>query len=178
MQPTVLIASPQMRDPFFERTVVLVWHYDAEGAVGVVVNRTMKQILPDVLEVEEGVDLSKYDNIPVAWGGPVDSGFGTVITRGEVHENEGWQLPNGIGITRSQDAMFRLLRDGAELMLCLGYAGWSAGQLERELELGGWLWTDCAPDLIFEGGAEDRYERALATLGLTAGVVWMPPISE
>jgi putative transcriptional regulator len=167
-----------MRDRFFERTVVLVWHYDADGAVGIIVNRPLTQMLPDVLDVEEDVDLSPYADVPVGWGGPVDSGFGTVVTRGDIAENEGWQLPNGIAITRSQDAMFRLLRSGEPLMLCLGYAGWSAGQLEQEIALGGWLWTDCAPDLVFEGDAEERYERALASLGLDSGVVWMPPISE
>ena len=51
-------------------------------------------------------------------------------------------------------------------------------QLDREIELGGWLWTDCEPSLIFRVAAEDRYETALATLGMSPHTVWMPPIAE
>ena len=178
MQPTLLIASPQMQDPFFERTVVLVWHYDAEGAVGVVVNRPLKHMLSDVVEVEEDVDLTAYSDMAVFWGGPVDSAFGTVVTQGAVTDEEGWQLASGLGVTRSQEALFRLLENGSPLMLCLGYAGWSAGQLDREIELGGWLWTDCDPNLVFEVPADQRYDTALATLGMTPETVWMPPIAE
>lgn len=178
MQPTILIASPQMQDPFFERSVVLVWHYDEEGAVGVVVNRPLKHLLADVVEVDEGVDLADYGDQAVFWGGPVDSAFGTVVTEGGITDDEGWRLPSGLGITRSQEALFRLLAEGSPLMLCLGYAGWSAGQLDREIELGGWLWTDCEPSLIFRVAAEDRYETALATLGMSPHTVWMPPIAE
>ena len=71
-----------------------------------------------------------------------------------------------------------LLAEGVPLMLCLGYSGWTAGQLDKEIELGGWLWTDCDPNIVFEVAAEDRYDTALASLGLTANAVWMPPISE
>lgn len=178
MQPTLLIASPQMQDPFFERTVVLVWHYDEDGAIGVVVNRTLKHRLPDVLDIEGDVDLSPYAEVPVAWGGPVESGSGTVVTSGGITDEEGWILPNGLGVTRSQDALIRLLTHRAPLMLCLGYAGWGPGQLDREIEMGGWLWTDCDADLVFGVAPEQRYEAALATLGLTTSSVWMPPIAE
>lgn len=178
MQPTILIASPQMQDPFFERTVVLVWHYDEDGAIGVVVNRTLKHLLPDVLDIEGDIDLSPYAQVPVAWGGPVESGSGTVVTNGRITSDEGWVLPNGLGVTRSQDALVRLLSHQAPLMLCLGYAGWGPGQLDREIELGGWLWTDCDADIVFGVDAVERYDKALATLGLTASTVWMPPISE
>lgn len=177
MQATLLIASPQMRDRHFERTVVLVWHYDADGAIGVVVNRPVEHRLEDVLEIEGDLDLVSSD-VPVVWGGPVESRSGTVVTRGPLGPNEGIQLPSGIAVTHSQDALVRLLVDRAPLMLCLGYAGWSPGQLDREIELGGWLCTDCDPAIVFDTPPEERYDKALATLGLTPTTVWMLPISE
>lgn len=178
MPPTLLIASPQMRDPFFERTVVLVWHHDDSGAIGVVVNRRLEHKLEDVLDVGESVDLTDFADVPVVWGGPVESGSGTVVTGGHLDEDEGWVLPRGIGVTRSQDALMRLLREHAPMMLCLGYAGWGPGQLDREIELGGWLWTDADARLVLEADPEERYDLALATLGLTAQMVWMNPVSE
>jgi len=179
MSPSLLIASPQMRSPFFERTVLLLWHHDEEGAIGVIVNRTLEQRLPEVLELGDDVDLSPYDHTPVAWGGPVETSVGTVVTAdASVVGDDGWRLPRGLGVTRSQEGLVQVVKAGAPMMLCLGYAGWGAGQLDREVEEGSWLFTEPDPDLLFGTASEDRYERALATLGLTPSTVWMQPIDE
>lgn len=177
MNPCLLIASPQMRDPFFERTVVLVWHHDADGAIGVVVNRVLDHVLPDVIDLAD-VDLSHYSDNRVAWGGPVETSSGTVLTRGQIADQEGWSLQCGVAVTRSQDALTRLIESREDLMLCLGYAGWGPGQLDQEIADGGWLFTDAKQDIIFSGEADDRYERALETLGLTPHSLWMKPIPE
>lgn len=177
--PMLLIASPQMRDPFFEGTVVLLWHHDEEGAIGVVVNRPVEHRLSEVLVIDEGMSpVPAGDESPVLWGGPVETSMGTVVTLGHIAEDEGWMLTCGIGVTRSQEALTRLLSQGAPLMLCLGYAGWGPGQLDNEIQAGGWLWTDIDPELVFQSEPEQRYERALASLGLTPNTVWMQPISE
>jgi putative transcriptional regulator len=176
MQPTLLIASPQMHDQYFERTVVLVWHHGPDGAIGVVVNKPVEHKLEDVLDMEG--PLPTRPEVAVVWGGPVESLAGTVVTLGPLNPEEGVRLPRGLAVTHSQDALVRLLSDRAPMMLCLGYAGWSPGQLDREIELGGWLYTDCDPSIVFDTPPEERYDRALATLGLTAGRVWMTPVSE
>lgn len=179
LSPSLLIASPQMRNPFFERTVVLLWHHDADGAIGVVVNRALEQRLPDVLDLGQEYDLSVYQDTAVVWGGPVETSMGTVVTpQPATIGEEGWQLPQGLGVTRSQDGLIEVVRAQAPMMLCLGYAGWGAGQLDREVEEGSWLFTDANPALLFETPSEDRYEQALATLGLTPSTVWMQPIDE
>ncbi len=177
LSPSMLIASPQMRNPFFERTLLLLWHHDADGAIGVVVNRALDQFLPDVLELDE--DLSAYRDTPVAWGGPVETSMGTVVTTDlTTVGDDGWQLPQGLAVTRTQDGLVQVVRAGAPMMLCLGYAGWGAGQLDREVEEGSWLFTDPDPALLFSTPPEERYARALATLGLTPSTVWMQPIDE
>lgn len=180
VSPTLLIASPQMRDPFFEGTVVLVWHHSVdEGAMGVVVNRALEHKLSEVLDLEEEVDLSPYETTPVVWGGPMEESTGIVLTPdGLPDADEGWVLPSGIGVTRSPMALRKLLEERRPLVLCLGYAGWAPGQLDREIEQGGWLFTDCDVDLVFRTPPEERYDKALATLGLTSSMVWMQPIDE
>lgn len=158
---------------------MLVWHHDEDQAIGVVVNRPLQHTLPEVLDLDEQVDLAHYDRTFVGWGGPVDTAVGTVITPSAVVEDiEGWNLACGIAVTRSQDTLVRLLRRQAPMLLCLGYAGWGAGQLDREIQEGSWLWTDCDRALLFDVPAEERYDRALATLGLTQTTVWMQPIDE
>lgn len=180
VSPTLLIASPQMRDPFFERTVVLVWHHSVdEGAMGVVVNRALEHTLPEVLDLETDVDLDTYAENHVVWGGPVEESSGTVLTPdGLPDEDEGWVLPTGIGVTRSPAALLQILEEGRPLVLCLGYAGWGPGQLDREIAEGGWLFADCDAEIVFHTPPEHRYDRALASLGLTASTVWMQPIDE
>lgn len=180
VSPTLLIASPQMRDPFFERTVVLVWHHSAdEGAMGVVVNRALEHTLPEVLDLDSELDLSTYAETPVVWGGPVEESSGTVLTPdGLPDADDGWVLPGGIGVTRSPQALEQILEEGRPLVLCLGYAGWGPGQLDREIEQGGWLFTDCDAEIVFRTPPEERYDVALASLGLTSSTVWMQPIDE
>lgn len=178
MKPSLLIASPQMKDPFFERTVVLVWHHDEEGAVGVVVNRVLEHTLPDVLDPPDDVDLAPYASTVVAWGGPVETTSGTVVSRSRVPEDEGWNLAEGLGVSRSLDVLMALLRQQDPVLLCLGYAGWGPGQLDEEIRRGGWLYADCDPAIVFDAPADERYDRALATLGLTPAMVWMQPIDE
>lgn len=178
MKPCLLIASPQMHDAFFEKALVLLWHHDENGAIGVVVNKPLDRPLPEVLELPEPMELSAYDRTLVSWGGPVETHHGTVVAIAEVDDEEGWNLPGGLAVTRSQDALVRLLRDRAELMLYLGYAGWGPEQLDTEIERGSWLVTDVDPDLVLRLPAEARYDTALATLGLTQQTVWMTPIDE
>jgi putative transcriptional regulator len=155
-----------------------VWHHDANGAIGVVVNKLLEHTLADVLDQVDDQKLADRTDVPVGWGDPVEAGTGTVVTSGVVHADEGWTVGRGLSVTRSQDALLRLLREKSPLLLCLGYAGWGPGQLDHEIERGGWLWTDCDQSIVFETPAEQRYDRALATLGLTAGMVWMSPVDE
>jgi putative transcriptional regulator len=175
MDPILLIASPQMSDPMFRQTVVLVWHRDEEGAIGVVINRSMEHRLLDVVEFEEEVDAERYGQTCISWGGPVEGATGTVVTTDDIAEEEGWRLACGLSITRSQDALSRCVANGSPFLLCLGYAGWGPGQLDQELADGGWLWTDCSPELLFSTPAAARYAMALATLGLSSDTVLMTP---
>ena len=178
MKPSLLIASPQMKDPFFERTVVLLWQHDEDGAVGVVVNRPLGHSLAEVLAIADDLDLADYKDQPVAWGGPVEATTGTIITLETVDDEEGWQVDEQLAVTRSQEALIRLIEQGARVLLCLGYAGWGPGQLEAELAKGGWLWTEPSPDLLFDHPLDERWERALASMGLAEHTVWMTPIDE
>ena len=175
MEPLLLISSPQMRDDSFTRTVVFVWYHDEEGAVGVVLNRQLDHPLSDVLEE---ADVDDYDGAVVLWGGPVDGGQGTVVTRAGLDDADGWPLREGLSVTRNLTALLRLVDARADLLLCLGYAGWGAGQLDRELERGDWLYTDATDALLFETPREALYETALATLGLTPSTVLMTPIES
>lgn len=173
MESGFLIASPQMRDPNFHRTVVLLVQHSPEGALGLVVNRESRVRLGDVVEHLEGALRASR---PVLWGGPVEPGAGFVIFRGRAPE--GWQVRPDLSVSASRERLAALVAAGAEFHLCLGYAGWGAGQLDKEFEEGGWIHVDASADLLFECPVSERYDRALARLGLTAESLWMNPVNE
>ena len=177
MGPGILIASPQMKDPNFEGTVVLLCQHDGDGALGVIVNRPTPFTIEDVLEQLE-VELPLTRTHPVLWGGPVERGAGFVVFRGQVPEDSGWNLPEGIAVSPSRDQLLEVLRADVRYHLCLGYAGWGPGQLESEISTGSWLYTDVDLGLVLTSAVDERYESALGALGLKPSMVWMQPVDE
>ncbi len=164
MGPGILIASPQMKDPNFEGTVVLLCQHDGDGALGVIVNRPTPFSIEDVIERMEVEPVPSHDD-QVLWGGPVERGAGFVIFSGQVPEDSGWNLPGGVAVSPSREQLEKLIRSDARYHLCLGYAGWGPGQLEQEIETGSWLYTDVDPGLVLTGEVEGRYESALTNKG-------------
>lgn len=176
VEPGFLIASPQMRDPNFHRAVVLLVQHSPEGALGLVVNRETPVRLADVVEHLDVGATPARANRAVLWGGPVERGAGFVLFRGRAPE--GWQIRSDFSVSASKERLAALVAAGADFHLCLGYAGWGPGQLDREFEDGSWIHVDASPDLLFETPVGDRYDRALAQLGVSPETLWMNPVSE
>lgn len=173
----LLISSPQMRDPNFERTVILLCQHDEDGALGLVINRDGPASLG---AVAEGMSLPRpaRGDAPTWWGGPVGKGTGFVLWRGEAADDEGWTLGDRVAVSLSADRLTALLQGTERFHLCLGYAGWGPGQLDEEIERGSWIYADVDAALVFEVPLPERYGRALASLGLSPETVWMTPIDE
>ena len=171
----LLIASPQLRDANFHRTVVLVCHHDAQGALGLVLTREGTVRVDEVLE---RLDIPSTHPHPAltGWGGPVGDGVGFVIWRGEVGAHEGWTLDDNVAVSPSAERLARLVEDGGAFDLVLGYAGWGPGQLESELDEGSWLFADVDHRVVLDVPRGGRYEAALALLGLSPDVLFMRPV--
>lgn len=174
----LLIASPQLRDPNFTQTVVLLCHHDEEGALGVVINRETPITLAEVLQELELPGAPDRAERPVMWGGPVEQSTGFLVYRGACEEHEGWNLPGPVAVTTSPPRFKALLPYGEGFLMCLGCAGWGPGQLDEEIRQGSWLYTELDTDLVFEEPVPGRYEAALRLLGLRAQQVWMSPVDE
>lgn len=175
MEPGLLVASPQMRDPNFERAVVLLVQHTAQGALGLVINRAARVRVGEVVQHLDMPGTAEPLQRPALWGGPVERGAGFVLYKGLAPE--GWKA-GGVAVSPSRERLAALVGAGAEFHLCLGYAGWGPGQLDRELTEGSWVFVDAAAELVFETPLAERYDRALALLGVPAGLLWMTPISE
>lgn len=166
-----------MRDPHFERTVVLLCSYGSEGALGLVINRDGPVPLAEVLR---GLELpgEDYEETPTWWGGPVGRSTGFVVWRGQADPEEGWTVGREVAVSPSVERLTHLVESKEPFSLCLGYAGWSAAQLDEEIARGSWLVADVDARIVFDAPLEDRYTAALALLGLRPETVWMQPIDE
>ena len=164
-----LIAMPSMADPYFAKSLTFICEHNDQGALGLVVNRPIDMTLQALFE---RLSLRLGDNgrrdAPVYFGGPVQTDRGFVL-----HEPVGnWQatLPvrQAIGLTTSKDILEAVGRgEGPKRMLVtLGYAGWSPGQLEQELSQNAWLTVEAKDAILFDIPAEERLPKAMELLGL------------
>jgi len=180
LEGQLLIAMPSMSDPRFARSVIYMCAHSEDGAMGLILNQTAKNIsFPDLfdrLEVFSDDDTPDFDvgdlpNIPIHVGGPVETGRGFVLHTSDYFvEDTTLQIRNEICLTATLEVLKAIATgDGpTRSILALGYAGWSPGQLESEIQANGWLNCPASPDIVFsDGNAEtDKYGQALATLGI------------
>lgn len=165
-----LIAMPGLEDPNFSRTVTYICDHDDNGAMGIVVNRPSELHLADVLEHMsiENHDPATSKNI-VYLGGPVQEERGFVL---HIPRDGGWkssiQVTDEIGITTSRDILEAMAigQGPARTLVALGYAGWSAGQLEEEMQQNAWLSGPAEASVLFDLPPEQRWAAAARLLGV------------
>lgn len=167
-----LIAMPALRDPNFARTVTLICEHSPEGAMGIVINRPTDLTLTDIFE-QMHIDNGRCRrlDLPVHVGGPVQGNRGFVL-----HEPIGqWEstltISDSLGVSTSRDILVALAenRGPEHCLLALGYAGWSPGQLEREIADNAWLSGPADREILFDMPAEDRWTAAVKRLGVDLG---------
>jgi putative transcriptional regulator len=164
-----LIAMPSMADPHFSRTLTYICEHNDQGALGLVVNRPIDMTMQALFErLSLPLSDTALSDSPVYFGGPVQTDRGFVL-----HEPAGsWQatlrVKEAIGLTTSKDILEAVGRgEGPTRMLVtLGYAGWSAGQLEHELSQNAWLTVEARDAILFEVPAEERLPAAMELLGV------------
>jgi putative transcriptional regulator len=143
-----LVAGPDLNDPVFKRTVILLIDYGKYGATGLIVNRPLSLRLADTIV---GVADSRRDD-PLFFGGPVETGNVWMLfrTEGEM-EGCGPVLP-GVCVSISEESLRKGMEAGmpsGSFRIYAGHSGWAANQLEREFIQGGWHVIDARTDAIF-----------------------------
>lgn len=163
-----LISTPQMPDPRFREQVIYLCAHGETGAMGLSVNNPHPHItLHDIL-LGMNLAIPTGPAAPIYMGGPVEPEAGFILFRTEKSRHEALEVQPGIFLSRDTRLLEALARGEGpeEFLFLLGYAGWAAGQLERELLDNGWLLVPADPELIFQTPVERKWKRAAAALGI------------
>ncbi|MEM1183326.1 MAG: YqgE/AlgH family protein [Acidobacteriota bacterium] len=163
--PVFLLAMPQVMDPFFHKSVVLLVQHAEEGSLGFIVNRPTELKISDILDDLE-VPWREDDESCAYFGGPVSWEMGTLVIRDEDVEAADGVTP-GVALTQSASDLQRLVDlPNDQFRLYLGYAGWGEGQLEKEIVRNDWLIAPVSSELIFANDPEDVWRAAVESVGI------------
>jgi putative transcriptional regulator len=185
--PILLMAMPQVLDPYFHRSVVLLLHHEAEGSFGFIVNRPTGIKVSEILK---GMDVGWQgtDEAVAFFGGPVQPQLGTVLFAPVLpgigaggdpgsEEDTATEIIPGLALTQHIGDLSRLAEaPPEELRLLLGYAGWGEGQLMEEILRNDWLTAPATSDLIFAPDPERIWDAALRSVGIDPANLpsWVP----
>jgi len=169
----LLIAMPNLTDPYFAKSVTLICTHNADGAMGVVINRPTDMTYGMLFEK---INLALTDialaGRPVLYGGPVQPERGFVIHQAGGEWDSSITISENIALTTSKDILLAVAENKGpqKLLLSLGYAGWVAGQLEQEIAQNAWLSVKPSDaftlqKLLFETPHEEQLSAAMALLG-------------
>ena len=164
-----LIAMPAMADPNFANTLTFVCEHNKDGALGIVVNKPTDMMLSTLFEqIDVPLANAEVGKTPVHFGGPVQIDRGFVLHRPLGNWQSTLAISENLGLTTSKDVLEAVGRGEGpkDMFISLGYAGWSAGQLEQELAQNAWLTVAADADVLFELPPEGRLPAAMRLLGI------------
>lgn len=163
-----LIAMPGLADPNFYHTVTYICEHDADGAMGIVINRPLDLNLGDILSHMDINATPDTAPLPVFQGGPVQMERGFVLHAPLGEWEATLRVSEQIGVTASQDVLASIAAGNGPLrsLIALGYAGWGAGQLEQEMAANVWLSGPATAEVLFDTPVEKRWEAAAGLLGV------------
>ena len=169
-QDHFLIAMPALNDPMFKLSVTYICEHNAEGAMGIVINHPLDVTVADLLNQLQ-IEFDKKSPVArsaVCAGGPVQSDRGFVLHSPKAGYSSSLELNDGLMVTTSKDILMDLTTSAApeKFMLALGYAGWTAGQLEQEMADNSWLVIPADNSIIFDFSHAEKWQTATGKMGI------------
>lgn len=169
-----LIAMPGLKDAHFARSLTYICEHSAQGAMGITINRPANLTLGEIFDqlAIQAVD-EALNRTPVYQGGPVQGERGFVLHSDNKRWDSTLSVAPGISVTTSRDILEAIAqgRGPNGFLMALGYAGWTAGQLEQELTQNSWLSGPADPGIIFTTPVEQRLNRAALRLGVDLNLI-------
>lgn len=174
LAPTLLVAMPQLHDPNFGKSVVLLCEHREDGAMGLVLNHCTDTTAASIIQLDP--PLARDNGMHVWIGGPVDPSRGWLLVHADL--GDGIEVSPGIFLSASSDLLRRVLESddlAARSRFLVGYAGWGPRQLDTELAASAWLTVPVDPGLMFDTPSESMWEVAIRRLGIEPHSLAMGP---
>ncbi len=169
-----LLAMPSLGEGVFAQSVTYICEHGEAGAMGLVINRPLELDLDEIFDHLEIETRRDFSDIPVMAGGPVQTDHGFILhRRGAETWDATLRVTGELLLTTSQDILRAIaVGDGpSDYLVALGYAGWSAGQLEEEISRNSWLTLPADPAIIFHTPPEQRLQVAAGRLGIDMNLI-------
>ena len=164
----ILISLPNIKDERFHKSVIYICAHSSDGAMGIIINKSLEmELYPNLLE-QLGIEKSSVNKkIFFHYGGPVETGRGFVLHSDDFIKKESMRIDKGVVLTCTADVFDDLSKgQGPKIsMLALGYTGWGPGQLEQEMLNNGWLTSSVNSSFIFDVNSTTKWKRAYGLLG-------------
>lgn len=164
---TFLLAMPVLKQSIFTRSVILMAEENHKGQLGIILNLPTGTLLKDALGLV-GVNLNIYPDMPILFGGPVQTDFFWFIHAEGYQSATTIKLSSKFYLSAALDILPYLeMGQGPEIYYSgVGYSGWTAGQLEKEIEEGDWWLSQMNPEIIFNESFQNQWAVAMKTLGV------------
>lgn len=169
-----LLAMPMMADTRFERSVIYMCTHDESGAMGIVVNNGFDAMsfseLLEQLDIDHGEPAT---DVSVLSGGPVEPGRGFVLHSADYVQESTHAINESHALTATTDIL-KAIANGEgprNYLVALGYAGWSGGQLEQEIQQNSWLIADSDDEILFRTELDLKWARAIAMMGIDVSML-------
>tara|TARA_Y100000590_G_C15438894_1_gene908085 strand:+ start:82 stop:651 length:570 start_codon:yes stop_codon:yes gene_type:complete len=173
--PSLLVSMPQLNDPEFCRTVVLLCEYRNEGAFGLILNRDTQILVADVIDFEPPINNRGQDALKLWHGGPVEPQSAWILMGQEPEDENSIRLCEGVYLSTSIHLLRTLVEDCSPpgTRLISGHAGWEAGQLEAELANSAWLIADIDKEVLFNTCSSKMWKTVIRRLGVEPALLQM-----
>ncbi len=169
----LLLALPGIGDPRFEKAVIAICAHDENGAMGVGIGRVLPRLRLHEILRQLNIEPGKAPNVAVYQGGPVEPQRGFVLHSLDWGGAETTQVSNLWAVTSTLDILKSIAkgRGPKQWLVAMGYAGWSAGQLDEELTRHGWHMVPGTPALIYDIPVSERWHAAFESCGIDASLL-------
>ncbi len=164
-----LIAMPSLNDSFFNQAVTYICEHDKSGSFGLIINQQTDIHLKQVIKEMKIESDARYDeDQSIFIGGPVDQGRGFILHRPTGNWSSSLIVNDKVALTTSKDILQAIANNQGpeDCIVALGYAGWSAGQLEKEMANNTWLSCPADEQIIFNTPIEERWKAAAKLIGV------------
>lgn len=174
LAPTFLVAMPQLQDPNFSKSVILLCEHNDGGSMGLVINRDTDTLASSIVDFDSPPQ--SESGLEVSIGGPVDPQRGWLLLTEQV--SDAVEVAPGLYLSASRQVLRDMVagtNPGCRCRFLVGYAGWGPKQLDRELAASAWLTVPVDTDLLFDAPADDVWEMAIRRLGIDPSALAMGP---